>query len=121
MVCLTDENGDVAKEYAYDAFGNEENIDTSDDNPFRYAGEYYDTETGTYYLRARYYDPAIGRFAQEDPARHSTNWYLYCYSNPVRYVDPIGIKGMEVHRIFRKKTLWRLDLTSTGSIGKHDS
>ena len=61
-----------------------------DDSPFRYAGEYYDKETGTYYLRARYYDPVIGRFLREDPARHSTNWYLYCYCNPVRYTDPSG-------------------------------
>ena len=87
---LTDEDGAITKTYEYDAFGNEEAPDSADTNPFRYAGEYYDTETGTYYLRARYYDPVIGRFTQEDPARHSTNWYLYCYCNPVRYIDPSG-------------------------------
>ena len=62
----------------------------TDANPFRYAGQYYDKETGTYYLRARYYDPVIGRFTREDPARDGTNWYLYCYNNPIRYVDPSG-------------------------------
>jgi len=41
----------------------------SDSNPFRYCGEYFDKETKTYYLRARYYDPAIGRFTQQD-----THW-----------------------------------------------
>ena len=87
---LTDAEGAITKTYEYDAFGNEENPVSTDDNPFRYAGEYYDKETGTYYLRARYYDPVIGRFTQEDPARHSTNWYLYCYCNPVRYIDPSG-------------------------------
>lgn len=38
------------------------NPDPNDSNVFRYCGEYFDKETGTYYLRARYYDPAIGRF-----------------------------------------------------------
>ena len=42
-------------------------------NPFRYSGEYFDEETGFYYLRARYYDPSIGRFLTEDPAGDGTN------------------------------------------------
>ena len=46
-------------------------------NPFRYSGEYFDEETGFYYLRARYYDPSIGRFLTEDPAEDGTNWYAY--------------------------------------------
>ncbi|MBQ8526257.1 MAG: hypothetical protein IJ460_06050 [Clostridia bacterium] len=36
------------------------------DNPIKYAGEYYDDELGMYYLRARYYDPQIGRFISRD-------------------------------------------------------
>ena len=51
VVQLADDTGTVAKEYAYDAFGNEKNIDASDTNPFRYSGEYYDKESGTIYLR----------------------------------------------------------------------
>ncbi len=66
VIALTDGFGAVTKRYAYDAFDNEENPDDSDTNPFRYCGEYFDNETGTYYLRARYYDPAIGRFTQQD-------------------------------------------------------
>src|SRR3989339_31793 len=38
-------------------------------NPFRYCGEFWDEETGEYYLRARYYDPVQGRFTQEDSVR----------------------------------------------------
>ena len=38
----------------------------SDNNPFRYCGEYFDTATETYFLRARWYDPATGRFTQQD-------------------------------------------------------
>ena len=54
---LADASGIVIKNYAYDAFGVEQNIDDNDTNPFRYCGEYYDLETNTYYLRARNYDP----------------------------------------------------------------
>jgi len=69
VVQLTDGTGTLQKSYAYDAFGNEKNPSSTDVNPFRYCGEYWDSETGTYYLRARYYDPAIGRFTQAD-----THW-----------------------------------------------
>lgn len=56
------------KTYSYDAFGVEQDPDSTDPNPFRYCGEYFDKETGTYYLRARYYAPETGRFTQEDPS-----------------------------------------------------
>ena len=59
-----------------------------DTNPFRYCGEYFDIETGFIYLRARYYDPTLGRFISEDPARDEINWYLYCNGNPVNASDP---------------------------------
>ena len=62
VVNLTNANGEVTKTYKYNAFGVEKDISESDTNAFRYCGEYYDTESGTIYLRARYYDPSIGRF-----------------------------------------------------------
>ena len=66
MVNLTDVQGAITKSYKYDAFGVEQNIDDADSNVFRYCGEYYDSESGTIYLRARYYDPTIGRFISRD-------------------------------------------------------
>ncbi|MEM1485593.1 RHS repeat-associated core domain-containing protein [Oscillospiraceae bacterium PP1C4] len=82
--------GNLLKNYKYDSFGNEENPEPLDSNPFRYCGEYLDKEIGEIYLRARYYDPATGRFGAEDPARHGLNWYTYCGNNPVVFVDPTG-------------------------------
>ena len=69
VVQRTDSTGAVTKAYTYDAFGVEQDPDSSDQNPFRYCGEYFDKETGAYYLRARYYSPETGRFTQED-----THW-----------------------------------------------
>ena len=116
MVNLTDTSGYIEHTYRYDAFGNEREPASSDNNPFRYCGEYYDGETGSYYLRARYYDPVIGRFTQEDPhwtninrvyedtlnqstyllqpqitaIMQSGNLYVYCGDNPVGNSDPNG-------------------------------
>ena len=90
VVVLTDENGAKEKTYSYTSFGIEYNPSTFDTNPFRYCGEYYDIESGTIYLRARYYNSDLGRFTQEDPIRDGRNWYSYCDSNPVNAIDPSG-------------------------------
>ncbi len=88
---LSDASGNVIKTYEYDAFGVERNRDEADANPFRYAGEYYDGETDSIYLRARYYMPSMGRFTTEDPIRDGLNWYSYCSGNPVMFIDPLGL------------------------------
>ena len=86
-----DANGNVLKTYRYDAFGNEIDPEPLDTNPFRYCGEYFGREIGTYYLRARNYDPRIGRFTTEDPARKDLNYYAYGRSNPITFIDPMGL------------------------------
>ena len=74
-------------------------------NPFRYCGEYYDTETGTYYLRARYYNPKIGRFLARDTYKGenndplSLNLYTYCKNNPIIYVDYSGFMPVDILRV----------------------
>lgn len=101
VVNLTNTDGEVTKKYTYDAFGVEKNIDDSDTNAFRYCGEYYDKETATVYLRARYYNPTTGRFISRDSylGRRSDplslNLYTYCRNNPLRYIDPSGHDAVE--------------------------
>ena len=96
VVNLTSETGDKTKTYRYDAFGVEKNSDENDENPFRFSGEYFDKETGTIYLRARYYDPEIGRFISRDTVTGtandplSLNLYTYCRNNPIPLNDPDG-------------------------------
>ena len=96
VVQLVCDNAVVAS-YTYDAFGNLTSQIGESDNPFLYCGEYYDAETQTYYLRARYYNPANGRFTQQDAWSVmdasdplSLNLYAYCCNNPVLYADLTG-------------------------------
>ena len=91
VVQLANSSGVVVKDYDYSSFGVERDPDPVDANPFRYCGEYFDKETGTVYLRARYYQPLSGRFLTEDPIRSGENWYTYCINNPIRYIDPSGL------------------------------
>ena len=65
-------------------------------NPFRYRGYYYDTESGLYYLQSRYYDPVTGRFVNPDSLIDTSNvlgfnMYAYCGNNPVNRFDPSGL------------------------------
>ncbi len=90
--------------YTYDAWGNhavqvidETCIELSQLNPFRYRGYYYDSETGLYFLKTRYYDPEVGRFISIDDLSYldpesinGLNLYAYCANNPVMNVDQNG-------------------------------
>ena len=95
VVQLTNGTGAITKQYSYDAFGVETDKADNDTNPFRYCGEYYDTEIDSVYLRARYYRPTIGRFITEDPIMDGLNWYSYCDNNSVNVSDPSGLYGEE--------------------------
>ncbi len=90
---LTDMANDrrIRNYYCYDAFG--ESVISHEDvhNRFRFNGEQYDSVTSQYYLRARFYNPVIGRFTQEDTYyEDGLNLYEYCMNNPVIYRDPSG-------------------------------
>ncbi len=75
---------------------------------FRYCGEYFDTETGTIYLRARYYNPNTGRFISRDSVTGdigdplSLNLYTYCANNPILYVDPSGNSATALVNVLEK-------------------
>ena len=78
--------------YEYDAFGIEKKLAKEDENPFRYCGEYFDSISGNYYLRARYYNPVMGRFFTED-THWNVNNIIYG-DNPQKineYTDALGL------------------------------
>ena len=92
---LTNESGSVTDTLVFDAFGNETAKTGSTDNSYGFQGEEKD-ETGLYYLRARYMDPATGTFTSMDTYGGSLtdpmslHKYLFANSNPVAYCDPSG-------------------------------
>ena len=65
-------------------------------NPLRYRGYYYDSDTGYYYLKSRYYDPQIGRFINADGYASTGqgflgyNMFAYCLNNPILCADEGG-------------------------------
>ena len=94
---LTDEQGQVVATYEYDPFGKMRERHGSIHNPFTFTGREFDSNTGLYYYRARYYDATLGRFLTTDPAPPrmeeplELNPYLYVRNSPVRFVDPLGL------------------------------
>ena len=81
----------ILNQYEYDAFGNTISCKEQVENRFRYMGEQYDPLTGQYYLRARYYNPVIARFTQEDTYYgDGLNLYTYCRNNSILNHDPTG-------------------------------
>ena len=90
---LSNTSGTLATTYTYDSFGNVTPSGTTITNPFQYADREFDTETGLYYFRARYYDPRIGRFVSEDPIglAGGINSYRYVSNRSVNFRDPLGL------------------------------
>ena len=106
---ITRTNGSVAWAAEYDSFGNV--LITTEDitNNLRFAGQYYDAETGLHYNWNRYYDPEIGRYLRVDPQGDGLNLYAYVYNNPLSYFDPEGLVAKEVARQTLTGTLQLVD------------
>ena len=99
---IVDSSGKTVVTYTYDVFGkiisqtDTSDCDLANINPFRYRGYVYDSETGLYYLKSRYYDPVTGRFLNADMYCDTqsnifgTNMFAYCNNNWVNQIDPEG-------------------------------
>ena len=98
---LANGGGTVTDTYRYDAFGAIRTSTGSSTQPFRFTGEQLDSQTGMYYLRARYYDPALGRFITQDPWPGSAfspltlSPYAYVLNSPMNWIDPWGLRNLE--------------------------
>ena len=100
ITALTNASGSIVQTYAYDSFGNM-TATGSVSQLFTYTGREYDSETGMYFYRARYYDPKVGRFVTKDPIGFDGgdyNLYNYVGANPVSWVDPWGLASLITDR-----------------------
>jgi len=93
---LTNGSGTVTDTYSFTAFGELFNQTGTTTNSYLYTGQQFDSLTGLYDLRARYYNPALGRFLSQDtyPVDLSNpieiNRYAYTANNPINAIDPSG-------------------------------
>jgi RHS repeat-associated protein len=94
ITSLSSASGALSQTYTYDSFGNLTNSSGSLTNFLRYSGREFDTESGFYFLRARYLDPTTGRFASEDPIRFGggLDFYAYVANEPISRRDPRGLR-----------------------------
>ena len=103
VLAILNASGEVVVEYSYDPWGNILAVNGSlastlgADNPFRYRGYYYDTESCFYYLNSRYYDAKVCRFVNADAVLATNGLYTYCINNPVNYVDTDGYDPVKIY------------------------
>ena len=96
---LSDDSGTVTDTYAYTAFGELNTQTSTTANAYLYTGQQFDSLTGLYSLRARYYDPAVGRFLSQDTANLvlmapvEIDRYVYTANNPINAVAPGGLQA----------------------------
>jgi RHS repeat-associated protein len=98
---LTGGTGTVVQTYLTDEFGVPTVVQggVGMSQPFLFTGEPYDDETNLLHLRARFYDPGMGRFLTRDPvsgalaAPPTLNRFVYAGNNPASLADPSGFSG----------------------------
>ncbi|MCK4421096.1 RHS repeat-associated core domain-containing protein, partial [candidate division WOR-3 bacterium] len=86
---VTDDSGNVKKQYHYYAFGELRAQSGAFSTDYSFTG-YLKEETGAHYAKMRYYEGGIGRFLRPDPLG-ALNPYAYCGNDPLNFVDPEGM------------------------------
>jgi RHS repeat-associated protein len=89
---LTDDTQTIVWKAVYTPFGNAVASIQTIENPFRFPGQYYDSETGLHYNYFRYYNPQTGRYINPDPIGLEGGINLFAYVvNPINWIDPEGL------------------------------
>jgi RHS repeat-associated protein len=92
IIATTDGSGNLISQFSLSPLGE----GTPSGTTFGFTAQRYDSETGLYYYKRRYYSPEIGRFLQPDPIRFATgelNLYTYVRNSPLTYIDPLGLQA----------------------------
>lgn len=115
---LTTYSGEIMWSAKYRAYGNLAALDVNEiDNPLRFQGQYFDSETGLHYNRHRYYNPSSGRFLTPDPIKLMGGLNNYQYvPNPTGWVDPLGLTSEPGSKCLRAVTANREEII--GGLGE---
>lgn len=102
---FTDQNQNVVWQADYQPFGEVSESVTIFANNLRFAGQYFDGESGLHYNYFRDYDPQTGRYVQSDPIglAGGLNTYGYVGGSPLRFVDPFGLDRNSTGQRLREK------------------
>jgi RHS repeat-associated protein len=97
VTSLSTAAGTLVNTYTYDSFGNLTGSTGSITNRFEYTAREFDSESGLYYYRARYYDPVAGRFLSEDPIAFpgGINFFRFVGNDPTSWRDPSGLQAQD--------------------------
>ena len=97
VIGLTDASGNPVESYRYNAYGQPLQASTVG-NPYMFTGRRFDSETGLYYYRNRYYSPQLRRFIEPDPIGFEGGMNLYAYvgNDPGNAVDPLGLQDQGI-------------------------
>ena len=95
-VVINVSTGNVTQRLDYDEFGNVTLDTNSGFQPFGFAGGIYDPQTKLVRYGARDYDAESGRWTCKDDSFDGTNWYQYCYNDPVNLVDIEGYRPASI-------------------------
>jgi RHS repeat-associated protein len=112
-IALVDSSGNINTTYSCDPFGNTTAAGAVSGNPSQYAGRENDGN-GLYFMRARYYSPALGRFISEDPAGllGGLDFYSYVSDSPTNASDPLGLWSPKAHDVMFWNALHPCDVSN---------
>jgi RHS repeat-associated protein len=114
---MTGAGGSVLNRYSYLPFGEKTTSIETVANPFTFVGQYGVRDEGSslYFMRNRWYDPALGRFIQPDPldtGGGDANLYRYVANRPTGMIDPLGLKPDHIDTNLAKASLASTVLSS---------
>lgn len=116
---LTDDTGAVTDTFQYDAWGGDLERTGVTPTLYRWSGRWgyaFDTRTSGYYIRARNYRPALGRWTSIDPIV-SGSLFTFVLNSPLTYSDPSGLEEERCRKDYRQsRSLLVLDARSPNAI-----